>query len=345
SDYATLYEDFFYEGRGHSETYLGDKPVYARLIGQLTDEDEIFAAAQNQLRQLRWFDDQVATLLDILEAKQLLDNTIIIFGTDNGFIWGEHGLYAKNLPYEEAIRGPLFIRNPAWTPGINTDLVSGDLDVAPTILDLAGANPLPATDGISLKQLVEGRAQPRTELLIQGAYGIYNPGLPQAWVGIRTADNWKYIEYVTGERELYDLTGDPYELSSRHRDPDAYYQDKLAELAASLDALERPVAITTKNLPIPYSNLLTPASLSEPYSYQFGLWGGTRPYQWSVHDTPSDLGDCQAGLPAGLILSPSGQLSGTPEATGTYKFCIKVSDSTDPTDPQTDYRLFQLTVE
>ncbi|MGH2544100.1 MAG: sulfatase-like hydrolase/transferase, partial [Ardenticatenaceae bacterium] len=340
--YDDLYKTYFHTARGVGESNLLDKPVYVRVQAGNTDQAQTDAMVRGQLRALRALDDNLAVLLATLQAKGLLDNTIIVLASDNGQLWGEHHIAHKNRPYEEAIRGPLFIRNPAWTPRVISDMVAVDLDVAPTILDLAGASPMPG-DGMSLRPLAEDPAHvwPRTDLLIQGSYDIVGPALPHAFFGIRTADGLKYLQYVTGEQELYDLNSDPYELQSRDRDPS--YADERAVLAARLNTYSRTLAITTMNLPNPVRNLLPDGSVSSDYSFTFAAWGGTPPYTWSSYQDPANPYGCTTPLPSGLTLTSAGELRGRPTAGGLYNFCVKVSDAT-AGNPQSDFREFELSV-
>ncbi|MGH2541634.1 MAG: sulfatase-like hydrolase/transferase, partial [Ardenticatenaceae bacterium] len=215
-----FYTDYAYAGRAWNEDNpddgetASDKPFNVAFEADEFENDplrqeEVKEYARRQLQMLQWLDDNLEQFIGTLEAKGLLENTIILFTSDNGMLWGEHGLAHKNKPYEEALRVPLFIYNPLdmWPDEVITELVAVDLDLAPTLLDLADAAPLPS-DGRSLVELVQGVGGPwRSAFLIQGNYDLYRATAnhPQAWVGLRTAD-CKVVWTITGERELYPYT-------------------------------------------------------------------------------------------------------------------------------------------
>ncbi len=166
-------------------------------------------------------------VVDALSATGELDDTLIIYTSDNGFFNGEHRIpLGKQRIYEEAIRVPLVMRGPGIPQGEEVDDLAVNADLAPTIVDAANANPGLVMDGRSLIGVAQ---QPGIEagrqLLVE------QPN----FAAIRTA-RYMYAEHNTGEKELYDLQGDPYELQSRHNSP-AYSQVK-AVLANRLHRLE-----------------------------------------------------------------------------------------------------------
>ncbi len=151
----------------------------------------------------------------------------MIYTADNGFFGGEHRIpEGKKHLYEESIRVPLQIRGPGIPQGVNVDDLSINADLAPTIVDLANADPGLVMDGRSLIPVANqpGIEQGR-ELLIE----------EPSFAAIRT-ERYKYAEHDTGETELYDLDQDPFELSSRHNDP--AYASVQAQLAARLHQLQ-----------------------------------------------------------------------------------------------------------
>ena len=184
----------------------------------------------------------VGGIVRALRESGELRRTILIFTSDNGFLLGEHRIVDKIHPYEESIRVPLFIRGPGIPRGgERTGLVS-NIDLAPTIVDLAGARrfkELPS-DGRSLMPLIAKERVPGRALLVEAWCGTHeacwdasSPTRPR-YVAVRTP-GYIYIEHATGERELYDLVLDPHQLDSRHADP-AYATIK-AELADLLSEL------------------------------------------------------------------------------------------------------------
>jgi arylsulfatase A-like enzyme len=189
------------------------------------------------------------------------DNTYVIFTSDNGYMHGEHRVPAEKVqPYEEAIRTPLVIRGPGVTAGLTvTDPVS-NVDLAPTIMDMAKASqPLLLTrpiDGRSLLPYTAGGRDPGRAVLIEAKKAPRPTAtsiVADSWVGVRT-ERYVYIEhyrlpitdisegnkspigagYMT-DAELYDLALDPYELESRDADP--AYATVRATLAATLASL------------------------------------------------------------------------------------------------------------
>lgn len=345
--YGPLYANYDYQGRGYTEAGtdgLGDKPAYIQATGAAYDAPGGAVKIRNQLRHLRWLDANIAHLLNTLESRGLLDNTIIVFASDNGFQWGEHGLMNKDLPYEESLRVPFFIVHPAWEPGTISSLAAVDLDLAPTLLELAGAEPITPADGVSLVGLVADPATPwRDTLLIQGADSLDDYTYPHTWVGVRRADGWKYVEYITGERELYQLTTDPFERFNKYGM--AGYEGVTAQLVADLAGFDRPLAILSAGLPDPTTSVLPVGEAGAAYSFHFQASGGTEPYVWSLYQREWDP-RCAGEPPAGLALDgATGVLGGTPASAGSYDFCVQVRGAGGGVLPQADYRRFSLTIE
>jgi arylsulfatase A-like enzyme len=164
----------------------------------------------NQYRTLQAMDRAVGRLLGALEDTGRLDDAVVIFTSDNGLLWGEHRWVKKEVPYEEAIRVPLVIRADriGSAPGRTDPHLVANIDLAPTIAAAAGV-PFPGVDGTSLIPLLEGQPNGwRHALLIEHMRGT-NP-IP-TYCAVRTS-RYLYAVYETGERELYDLAEDPYEL-------------------------------------------------------------------------------------------------------------------------------------
>ncbi len=186
----------------------------------------------NQLECLISIDEGVGKVLKALEESKQLDNTLIIFTSDNGYFWGEHGLGDKRWAYEESIRVPLLIRYPKLIKsGTKLDQLALNIDIAPTLLELGGATIPKEVAGKSLLPLFKNK---RTDLreyafleyFAESAY-VKHPG----WQAVRS-DRYKYIHYTAldGMDEFYDLKQDPYEMKNLIKDPKA---DKaLAKLKA-----------------------------------------------------------------------------------------------------------------
>jgi N-acetylglucosamine-6-sulfatase len=213
------------------EVDLSDKPRYVRALRPVGTQRaaELEQLRRNQYRSLQAVDRAVATLVDALEDTGRLDDALVIYTSDNGLSWGEHRWLKKEVPYEEAIRVPLVVRADRHaTPGTDEHLVA-NIDLAPTIADVAGVT-LPNADGASLVPLLRGETVPwRTALLIEHVRGT-NP-VP-TYCAVRTKDRL-FVSYETGEHELYDLVTDPAELDN---------------LAGSKPALEARLGTTLRRL-------------------------------------------------------------------------------------------------
>ena len=189
-------------------------------------------------------------MVEALRASGELDNTLVVYTSDNGFFTGEHRVQSgKNRVYEEAIRVPLQMRGPGIPEGVTVDDLAVNADLAPTILDAAGATAGRVQDGQSL---INFAAHPERrhgrELLIE-QYGNAPDEEGQAgitYVGIRTT-RYKYVENGTGEIELYDLEADPYELTNLQGNPE--YAAAQAALAGRLAALRTCTGQTCRSHP------------------------------------------------------------------------------------------------
>ena len=195
------------------EPDVSDKPAWVRDLPRLNpgDEAEIDAFRRDQYRSLLGVDRAVGEILGALEEDGRLENTLVVYTSDNGILHGEHRWTKKEAPYEEAIRVPLVLSWDAagWTARTETALAL-NIDVGPTIAEAAGAS-APSTDGESLLPLLDGRSPAwRRDFLIEHLEGT-NP--VTTYCAVRTA-RWKYVRYATGEEELYDLEGDPFELEN-----------------------------------------------------------------------------------------------------------------------------------
>ncbi len=271
----SLFPDYEYRGRGYGETDLSDKPEWvagpnAILFAQ--DEyrwdpagnDEFY---RNQLRSLQAVDRAIGDIVDRIEAAGKLDNTVFIFSSDNGFNWGEHGLHEKLMPYEESIRVPLVIAMPGITPREEDHMVAVDLDIPATILELAGVNK--PSDGTSLLDLINDPNTSWNDEVMLQSWG-YRTGVFGVWASLRN-NRWKFVDYPTGEQELYDLLNDPYELESQHDNP-AYDTIRNA-MKSQLDA-DKGIAIANYYLP--------KATVGQSYNAQVQRWGGQGPFKWTA---------------------------------------------------------------
>ena len=188
----------------------------------------IHAGSQEEIRlraaMMASVDEGVGLLLGALERSGTLDRTLIVFVSDNGYFFGEHGLGPeRRFAYEDGIRSPLLVRYPPLvTPGTVVDALTLALDIAPTVLEVAGATPGPHVQGRSLVPLLRGeRPAWRTSFLAEYYGEAAIPWLvAMSYKAVRT-DRHKYIDWTQYPDcdELYDLTSDPYELTNLARDP------------------------------------------------------------------------------------------------------------------------------
>ena len=220
-----------------NEADVSDKPAAMRRRPLLTPRR--IAAIQENWQQRREtllaVDDAVASIVDTLRTTGQLDDTLILFTSDNGFFHGEHRVAnGKVLLYEPSIRVPLLMRwtgNKSLPRGVHRKQLTMNVDYTETMLGAAGdtARPMRIEDGVNLLRLWrDGGKELGRDLLIDNTPGAGH------FDAIRT-NHYLYAEYANGERELYDLRRDPNELQSEHANP-AYTQLRLA-LAVRLHRL------------------------------------------------------------------------------------------------------------
>ena len=223
------------------------KPVLKRHGVTLNPRDsDVTTTEENirdQLRCLMAVDEGVQRLFEALEATQQLDRTLIVFSSDNGYFWNEHGLGGKHGPYEESIRVPLLMRYPALIkPGTTLDALALNIDLAPTFLDAAHLPVAADMQGKSLLPLFTGAAKGvRDSFLAEFFLGNGTPRFP-TWQGVRT-ERWKYVRYTDfpDMDELYDLKADPNEMKNLVND--AVAAQMRDELKMEMERLMRGAAM------------------------------------------------------------------------------------------------------
>jgi N-acetylglucosamine-6-sulfatase len=196
------------------------------------------AIVRDQARCLASVDEGMGMILDTLELTGQLENTIVVFTSDNGYLMGEHGLFdTKRWAYEESIRLPFLMRFPKLIPaGSRREQIALNIDIAPTMLELAGAQWFEKMDGRSLVPVLKDANAPfRTSFL--GEYFVEKVAnkVPE-WQSVRT-DRWKYIHYTKLQKmdELYDLSTDPHEIDNLYGK--SSYSNVLDQLQTELDQL------------------------------------------------------------------------------------------------------------
>lgn len=234
------------------EADVSDKPpgVGAQKRLRPRGVENIDQMYRSRLRSLQAVDEAVAKIVQTLEEEKLLRNTYILFTSDNGFLLGQHRFrHHKFVPYEESIRVPFLVSGPGLPRGLTSAQLVSNVDITPTILDLAGIDVPRGVDGRSLVPFLKqpSRRFPRILLLESGPapsqgfdldplhelLQLKEPSV-RLYQGVRT-DTFKYIEYEGGFIELYDLVKDPYELESVANDPTYVSVRRL--LAAALELM------------------------------------------------------------------------------------------------------------
>ena len=194
---------------------------------------------RDYMKTVKSLDDNVGRVLDYLEEKDLLKNTLVVYTSDQGFYMGEHGWFDKRFMYEESMRTPLIMRLPDGFSrrGDITELVQ-NIDYAPTFLELAGAAVPDDIQGLSLVPLLKGEHPDdwRTALYYH-FYEYPAEHMVKRHYGIRT-DRYKLIHFYNDidEWELYDMQNDPHELDNLYGREG--YDDLTAELKSRLLSLQ-----------------------------------------------------------------------------------------------------------
>jgi N-acetylglucosamine-6-sulfatase len=205
-----------------NEIDVTDKPDYVRerprlSAGHVTSIETLY---QRRLRSLQATDDMVEALIETLKEMGQLNNTYIIYSSDNGFRMGEHRLLpGKDTAYEEDIRVPLMVRGPRVSAGVRIKPMVLNIDLAPTLAQIAGIDPPDFVDGRSFLPLLRNPQRPWRRNFMVGR--LQFQGLEQdqragkiRFKALRT-HRWTYVEYGGNpNRELYDLQRDPYQLDN-----------------------------------------------------------------------------------------------------------------------------------
>lgn len=216
---------------GLAETDLGDKPRYVQANDELFRAlvEDVGATAEfdalrdryyrNYISSLLAVDAGIGQLMEALDASGALDQTLVVFTSDNGYHFGEHGLILrKATPYEESIRVPLLLRAPGTTAGTVVDAPVADVDVTATVLDWLRVEPGLPPDGTSLLGVAAAPEADVVDRVVPLASTLRGNGGAPPYHGVRTGE-YSYVEYQDGVRELYDLRIDPSQLQNVAADP------------------------------------------------------------------------------------------------------------------------------
>ena len=225
-----LYPDLpLHRPPSYNEEDFSDKPASITHKKRLTDEskERIDKFRRDQILTLVSLDRAIEAIINKLDEEGELDNTVIIYLSDNGKHWGEHRLDSKGSQYQESIRTPFALRYPPLVPEPYVDeRLVGAVDITPTLYDLAKL-PIPGNmDGESLVPMLAGKTWTRDKIYIE-CYPSRGH-----WELIHTG-RYKYIETEGHISEFYDLAEDPYELENQINNP--AYEELIAELKTALE--------------------------------------------------------------------------------------------------------------
>lgn len=197
-------------------------------------------SVRNYYRLITGVDDVVGDMVEALKKNGVSDNTVIIFMGDNGFYLGEHGLAGKWYGHEESIRVPLFVYDPRQNKpnqGKESLQIALNIDVAPTILSLAGVEVPPGMQGTNLVQLAENETPQRKDFFYEHTF-FGSPRIPKVKGVVSTG--LKYMKYLEhGYEELYDVSTDPHETTNLANDPE--YAPQLQQMRARYEELKEKV--------------------------------------------------------------------------------------------------------
>jgi N-acetylglucosamine-6-sulfatase len=318
-------------------SYLAQPPLTASAIANIDTWHERMTQAVSCL------DTSLGPLLASLGDRA--QNTLVVYLSDNGWLYGQHRRFGKWVPYEEAVRVPFIVRYPPLVSESNPftlDALVENVDIAPTIAELAG---IPwGADGKSLLPLLDhSSSSVRDTLLMSHCEGISYPCVgnqrlsskedgeaarsivPSYWQVV--TQQYSYVDYASGEKELYDLVQDPAELTNLAADAD--HAGVVADLARRLNDLRAP--------PPPETTIVSgPDGASKSRTPSFTYFTQSRQGRYRCRLTKNSV--------AGPWTPCNGQttLLG-PLDDGSYSFEVAAIDETGATDPTPARRSFSVT--
>ncbi len=198
------------------------------------NHNDIDSMVQGYCETLMAVDESIGTVLDYLKANGLENNTMVIYMGDNGFSWGEHGLIDKRHFYEESVKVPFLVYAPwLFKGGQKIDRMVQNIDVAPTVLEMAGLTKPSYMPGKSFVQLLKGDTTQWRNKIFYEYYWEYDFPMTPSVYGVRT-DKYKYIRYmgIWDQNELYDIENDPNEIHNLIEDPK--YANLVKQMAGDL---------------------------------------------------------------------------------------------------------------
>ncbi|MGK2955465.1 MAG: sulfatase family protein [Solirubrobacterales bacterium] len=211
-----------------NEADVSDKASNVSGLAELTEEqiETVTKSYRGRLGTVKSIDDQVGKIVKSLKRSGELDDSILMFTSDNGYLQGEHRLAAsKFMPYENALRIPMLMSGPGINANQRLSGVGLDIDIAPTVVAAAKAKAGRLMDGISLLAAAKGQKKlPKRNIPMEAERPLFKFTTPLTafdvpFYGVKT-DRYKYIHWSFEERELYDMKKDPNELENIANDPD-----------------------------------------------------------------------------------------------------------------------------
>jgi N-acetylglucosamine-6-sulfatase len=221
---------------------FADKPMWVQnrrnsrhgveiIFGQHTPVATLY---RQYMETLLAVDDSIGRVLEVLQRKNLLESTLVVYMGDNGYAWGEHGMVDKRAAYEESMRVPLLMQCPELIKaGTVISQIVANIDLAPTLLEAAGLEAPSGIDGRSFLPLLQGRTIPWRDHLLYEYYWEWNFPQTPTHHALRTT-RYKYIRPygLWDVDELYDLENDPHEIKNLAQEPQ--HQARIKEMKAQL---------------------------------------------------------------------------------------------------------------
>ena len=298
-----------------NEEDVSDKPAWIQALSP-AKVISIDRSERKRLQMLLAVDDMVGDIVDELTTNGTLDNTIIMFASDNGFMRGEHRIrLGKDHLYTESVTGPFVMRGPGIPVGATNNALIGNVDLAPYIVARAGATPTIDFDGRDFQPTFADPLALENRAFLHHRPGSSRfPQTPSA-AGITTEDGLRYTRFDNGVEELYDLLVDPYEMTNVANTPAyALVEGELATMLTTLRTCAGTPCHVTYNRP-PVSSFsvtdLGDGDISVDGTASSDPGGTIASYAWNFGD-----GDTGTGATA----------AHTYLADGTYTITLTVTD-------------------
>ena len=219
----------------YDEVDFSDKPSHLQRRPLNRSEMGFYSRVYKaRLRSMKSVDDQLKAIFDRIEAAGEMDNTWILLSSDNGYQLGHHRMYAKKDPFHRSTNVPLIVAGPGTNRRQFANHLIAQLDICPTILQLAGVTIPASVDGKSFSSLISNPSSSREtswqeSIMIENWADKYLIGerFSLAYTAERFYDEI-YVSWSNGEREYYDLADDPFQLENRYDDLTSAQQEQMA---------------------------------------------------------------------------------------------------------------------